>query len=108
LVFFVDDLQWAGRTPLGVFDLLLSEEPIEGLLLVGAYREDDVSTTHPLAPTLSRWRHQAGVQQLRLENLPAPALADLVAEMLHVDPAAAHNLAGVIGSAHVGQPVRDG
>ena len=104
LVFFVDDLQWAGRTPLGVFDLLLSEEPIEGLLLVGAYREDDVSTTHPLAPTLSRWRYEAGVQQLRLENLPAPALADLVAEMLHVGPAAAHNLAGVIGPHTSGNP----
>ena len=39
LVLFVDDLQWAGRTPLGFIDLVLSEEPIEGLLLVGAYRE---------------------------------------------------------------------
>jgi predicted ATPase len=42
VVLFLDDLQWAGRTPLGVVDLLLSEEPVEGLLLVGAYRDGDV------------------------------------------------------------------
>ena len=49
VVLFVDDLQWAGRTPLGFFDLVLSEEPIEGLLLVGAYRDGDVDAAHPLA-----------------------------------------------------------
>ena len=40
VVMFLDDLQWAGRTPLGFVDLVLSEEPIEGLLLVGAYRDE--------------------------------------------------------------------
>ena len=43
VVLFLDDLQWAGRTPLGVVDLVLSEDPIEGLLLVGAYREGDLT-----------------------------------------------------------------
>ncbi|MDT7667034.1 MAG: hypothetical protein QOD04_6590, partial [Pseudonocardiales bacterium] len=42
LVLFLDDLQWAGRTPLGFVDLLLSEEPVEGLLLVGAFRDGEV------------------------------------------------------------------
>ena len=71
LVIFIDDLQWAGRTALGVVDLVLSEEPVEGLLLVGAYREDDVNPAHPLAAPLSRWRDQAEVRHLRLANLPA-------------------------------------
>ena len=74
VVVFVDDLQWAGRTPLGFVDLVLSEEPVEGLLLVGAYREGDVDAAHPLAAPLSRWREQAGVRHLRLDNLPVPAL----------------------------------
>ena len=30
VVVFVDDLQWAGRTPLGFVDLVLGEEPIDG------------------------------------------------------------------------------
>ena len=74
VVVFVDDLQWAGRTPLGFVDLVLSEEPIEGLLLVGAYRDGDVDAAHPLAAPLSRWREQAGVRHLRLDNLPVPSL----------------------------------
>ena len=75
VVVFVDDLQWAGRTPLGFVDLVLSEEPVDGLLLVGAYREDEVDAAHPLAAPLSRWRNQAAVQHLRLDNLPGPASA---------------------------------
>ena len=72
VVLFVDDLQWAGRTSLGFVDLVLSDEPVEGLLLVGAYREDDVDAAHPMAALLSRWRDEAGVRRLRLANLPAP------------------------------------
>ena len=104
LVVFVDDLQWAGRTPLGVVDLVLSEEPVEGLLLVGAYREGDVDAAHPLAALLSPWRDQAGVEHLRLANLAAPSLVTMVAEMLRVDPATAAGLVEVIGPHTSGNP----
>jgi signal transduction histidine kinase len=104
VVVFVDDLQWAGRTPLGFVDLVLSEEQIDGLLLVGAYREDDVDATHPLGPLLSRWRDQPGVQQLPLGSLSGPDVGAMVAEMLHVDPATAVGLAGVIGPHTSGNP----
>ena len=104
LVVFVDDLQWAGRTPLGVVDLVLSEEPVEGLLLVGAYRDEDVDAAHPLAALLSRWRDQPGVEHLRLVNLPAPSLAAMVAEMLHVDPATAAGLVEAVGPHTSGNP----
>ncbi|MEV4510857.1 AAA family ATPase [Dactylosporangium sp. NPDC049525] len=104
VVVFVDDLQWAGRTTLGFIDLLLSEEPVDGLLLVGAYREDDVDAAHPLATPLSRWRDQPGVRHLRLVNLPGPDLVTMVAEMLHVDPARAAGLAQTIGPYTSGNP----
>ena len=104
VVMFVDDLQWAGRTPLGFVDLVLSEEPVEGLLLVGAYREGDVDAAHPLAALVSRWRDQAGVRHLRLDNLPVSGSVAMVAEMLHVDPAAAAGLAEVIGPHTSGNP----
>ena len=104
VVMFVDDLQWAGRPQLGFVDLVLSEEPVEGLLLVGAYREGDVDPAHPLAAPLSRWRDQAGVRHLRLDGLPVPAVTAMVAEMLHVDPAAAADLAEMIGPHTSGNP----
>ncbi len=104
VVFFVDDLQWAGRTPVGLVDLVLSEEPIDGLLLVGAYRPDDVDAAHPLAAPLSRWRAPTGAQHLRLGNLPVARLVTMVAEMLHVDRATAAGLAQVIEPHTCGNP----
>jgi predicted ATPase len=104
VVVFLDDLQWAGRTPLGFVDLVLSEEPVEGLLLVGAFRDGEVDAGHPLAVSLSRWRGQAGVAQLRLENLSVSGLVGMVAEMLHVDPASAAGLAELIHPRTSGNP----
>jgi predicted ATPase/signal transduction histidine kinase len=104
VVVFVDDLQWGGRTPLGFVDLVLTEEPIDGLLLVGAYRDADLDAAHPLAALLSRWRDQPGVRQLQLDNLPVPSLVTMVAEMLHVDRAAAAGLVEVINRHTSGNP----
>ncbi|OHV35275.1 MULTISPECIES: diguanylate cyclase [Pseudofrankia] len=106
VVFFVDDLQWAGRTPLGLFDLVLGgEEQVEGVLLVAAYREGDVDAAHPLAPMIARWRRQpAGPRQLRLDNLPPEGQAALVADLLHLEPAAATKLAEMIVPATGGNP----
>ncbi|MDT7568651.1 MAG: hypothetical protein QOG76_7275, partial [Pseudonocardiales bacterium] len=104
LVVLVDDLQWAGRTPLGFVDLVLCDEAVEGLLLVGAFRDGDVGAGHPLAVSLSRWGDQAGVRQLLLDNLPVSSLVGMVAEMLHVDPAAAAGLAELIHPRTCGNP----
>ena len=104
VVFFVDDLQWAGRTPLGLFDLVLSEEPIEGLLLVGAYRGGDVDAAHTLASISARAPDRGGVWHLQLDNLPVPSLAGMVAEMLHAEPATAAQLARMIGPHTAGNP----
>ncbi|WP_432827011.1 AAA family ATPase [Dactylosporangium sp. CA-092794] len=104
IVMFLDDLQWAARTPLGFIDIVLSEEPVDGLLLVGAYREGDVDPAHPLAAPLSRWRDQPGVRHLRLDNLPVAGLVTMVAEMLHVDEAGAAALGEAIARYTSGNP----
>jgi predicted ATPase len=101
---FLDDLQWAGRVPLGFVDLLLSEGAVEGLLLVGAYREGDVDAAHPLAALLSRWRDRAGMRYLRLDNLPASSVAAMVAEMLRTGPASAAGLIEAIEPHTSGNP----
>jgi signal transduction histidine kinase len=104
IVFFVDDLQWAGRTPLGFIDLVFSEEPIEGLLLVTTYRDDDLDAALPLSAPLSRWREQPGVRRLRLDNLRGPSLVGMVAEMLRMDAAAAAGLAAQLEPHTSGNP----
>jgi len=104
VVLFLDDLQWAGSTPLGFVDLVLTEEPVDGLLLVGAYRDGDVDAAHPMAAPLARWRGQAGVRHMRLADLAAAGAVTMVAEMLRVDEAAAESLAEAIEPHTRGNP----
>ena len=104
VVVFVDDLQWAGRAPLGFVDQVLSDEPIEGLLLVGAYRDGDIDAAHPLAALLSRWRDQPGVRHIPLGNLPGPSLVEMVSDMLHADRATAAGLVAAIEPHTRGNP----
>jgi signal transduction histidine kinase len=103
VVVFLDDLQWAGRTSLGFVDLVLNDQPVDGLLLVGAYR-DEVDAAHPLATLAASWREQPGVRHLRLDNLPVASIGEMVGEMLHVDPAAAGRLGEVIEPHTSGNP----
>ena len=102
VVVFVDDLQWAGPTSVGVIDMAFREQ-VEGLLLVGAYR-DDADPAHPLASLLSQWRRQPDVTHVHLANLAASGVAALVAEVLHVSHADAGVLARLIEPHTRGNP----
>ena len=104
LAVLIDDLQWAGPTPLGALDLLLSEDPVEGLLLVGAYRSGDEEPARPLSGPLSRWREQPGVRHLDLERLAEPSVTAMVAEMIWSDEATAAGLVSAIAPHTRGNP----
>ncbi|OBG28556.1 AAA family ATPase [Mycobacterium sp. 852002-51057_SCH5723018] len=102
LVVFVDDLQWAGATPVAVINQVFGEQ-VEGLLLVAAYR-DELDAAHPLAVSLSRWRQQQRVTHVDLPNLAGSSLAALVAEILRADRAAVGTLAELIEPHTRGNP----
>jgi diguanylate cyclase (GGDEF)-like protein len=106
VVFVVEDLQWAARTPLGVVDAVFSgEESLDGVLLVAAYREAEVDATQPLAAMLARWhRQQVAPDFVRLGNLPVSTLAEMLADMLRLAPADAATLAEAIAPYTKGNP----
>ncbi len=51
LVLVLDDLQWADSASLNLLELLMSEIDLQYFLLIGAYRENEVNSTHPLIRT---------------------------------------------------------
>jgi diguanylate cyclase (GGDEF)-like protein len=106
VVFFVDDLQWAGRVPLNMIDRMLrAEEPVEGLLVVGAYRDVELDAAHPLTAMIARWNRQLPtLRHLRLANLAPDGQTALVADLLRLAPAAAEELAQVIAPSARGNP----
>lgn len=83
LVIFLDDLQWADLASLKLIQLLMSESPSEHLLLIGAYRDNEVSSVHPLILTLDDIKKLGTeVQTITLENLSHLKINQLVGDTL--------------------------
>jgi PAS domain S-box-containing protein len=81
LVIFLDDLQWADSASLKLMQLLMSEINTPYLLLMGAYRDNEVFPAHPLMLTLDEIRKDSAiVNQTTLAPLDPPSLNHLIAD----------------------------
>jgi predicted ATPase len=86
LVIFLDDLQWIDSATIQLIELMLLDEQTQSLFLIGAYRNNEVSTTHLFALALERLRQQeAVVKEIVLAPLTLEPLTQLIAETLHQD-----------------------
>lgn len=61
LAIFLDDLQWADLASLKLIRLLTTDADSQYLLLIGAYRDNEVDATHPLTLTLDKIRKNGGL-----------------------------------------------
>lgn len=83
LVIFLDDLQWADTTSLGLIQLLITESTVGYLLVIGAYRDNEVSGAHPLPMTLEAIaRAGSTINSITLQPLDRNSLNQLVADTL--------------------------
>ncbi|MDX1958336.1 MAG: AAA family ATPase [Leptospiraceae bacterium] len=53
-VLFLDDLQWADSETLKLIHLLMTDPIVDGLFLIGAYRDNEVNNAHPLILTIEK------------------------------------------------------
>ncbi|MEH2084698.1 MAG: AAA family ATPase [Nostoc sp.] len=84
LVIFLDDLQWVDSATLKLIELILSDHGIQALLLIGAYRDREVTQTHSLIATLEKLKQETvTISQIMLAPLELGAVAQLIAETLH-------------------------
>ncbi len=86
-VIFADDLQWADSASLNLIRVLMSDEDSRYLLLIGAYRDNEVYPTHPLMMTLNEIQEKniTAVNNIRLDNLLTEQVNELTADTLHGD-----------------------
>ncbi|MEG4941798.1 AAA family ATPase [Microcoleus sp. F4-D5] len=83
LVVFLDDLQWADSASLKLIHLLICDPDSQYLLLIGAYRDNEVSPTHPLMLTLDEiQKNGAIVNNITLRPLDIGNVSLLVADTL--------------------------
>ena len=85
LVLVLDDLHWAGMPELLLLKhLVRSAEPLR-LLVIGTYRDTDLSRTHPLTAVLADLRRESGVERVALHGLDDAAVETLVAAVARHD-----------------------
>jgi PAS domain S-box-containing protein len=105
LALFLDDLQWLDAATLDLLEDLLTQSDVQHLILIGAYRDNEVNSTHPLIRKLQVIR-QAGakVQEIVLAPLAVEDLELLLADSVHCELECATLLAQLIHEKTAGNP----
>ncbi|MDZ8104409.1 MAG: AAA family ATPase [Nostoc sp. DedQUE12a] len=84
LVVFLDDLQWADSASLNLIEQLMTDSGRQYLLLIGAYRDNEVSPTHPLMMSLDKiQKTDAVVNNIVLSPLHLTDVEALVGDTLN-------------------------
>jgi PAS domain S-box-containing protein len=105
LALFLDDLQWLDAATLDLLEDLLTQPDVRHLMLIGAYRNNEVNSAHPLMRKLEAIR-QAGatVQEIVLASLARDDLEQLIADSLHCEPARVKPLVEMVHEKTGGNP----
>ena len=105
LALFLDDLQWLDAATLDLLEDLLTRSDLQHVMLIGAYRDNEVTAAHPLTHKLEAIRNaRAPVQEVRLAPLAGEDVRQLVADALGCEPARAAPLAELLREKAGGNP----
>ena len=105
LALFLDDLQWLDAATLDLLDHLVTHPEVRHLLLVGAYRDNEVGPSHPLRRTLEEIRKaDVRVHEIVLAPLELDDIGRLIADALHCEPERARPLAELVQEKTGGNP----
>jgi PAS domain S-box-containing protein len=106
LALFLDDLQWLDAATLDLLEDLLVRSDLQYLMLIGAYRNNEVNATHPLMRKLDAIRDAgARVQEIRLAPLARNDLKQLMVETVRCELPHAVSLAQLVHEKTAGNPL---
>jgi predicted ATPase/GAF domain-containing protein/tRNA A-37 threonylcarbamoyl transferase component Bud32 len=105
LALFLDDLQWVDGATLDLLEDLLVYPDVHHLMLIGAYRNNEVTADHPLMRKLGVIKTAGGkVTEITLGPLALEHLGQLIADALHCDLAPVLPLARLMSEKTGGNP----
>ncbi len=105
LALFLDDLQWLDTATLELLERLITDPDVRHVLLIGAYRDNEVSPSHPLMRTLAAIRDAgARAQEIVLAPLGLDDVERLIADALRCGLNSAGPLALLIHEKTGGNP----
>ena len=105
LALFLDDLQWLDAATLDLLEDLLNPAAVQHLMLIGAYRDNEVTAAHPLMRKLEAIRNAgANVQEITLAPLAGEEVRQFIADALRCEPERAAPLAKLVHEKTAGNP----
>jgi len=105
LVLFLDDLQWLDAATLELIAHLVTEPEVRHLMLIGAYRDNEVDPSHPLMGALGMIPKAGGrVEEIVLAPLTPTDVGQLIADSLHCEREIARPLAELVHEKTDGNP----
>ncbi|MCY6354885.1 AAA family ATPase [Clostridium sp. ZS2-4] len=79
LVMFIDDLQWADSASLNFIKMLMTNESIQNLLIIGAYRDNEVDLLHPVMIMENELlKNKTNINIIELKTLKKKAVQSLL------------------------------
>jgi PAS domain S-box-containing protein len=105
LALFLDDLQWLDAATLDLLEDLLIRADLRNLLLIGAYRDNEVTATHMLMRKLDAIKTAGGkVEEITLEPLARAQLGEMIADALRCESERCAPLAQLVHQKTGGNP----
>jgi predicted ATPase len=105
LALFLDDLQWLDTATLELLEHLITDPDVRHVLLIGAYRDNEVSPSHQLMRTVAAIRDAgAKTQEIVLAPLGLDDVERLIADALHCGPNSVDPLALLVYEKTGGNP----
>ncbi len=83
LVIFLDDLQWADQATLDLIELIIGSPDSFCLYLIGAYRDNEVNSSHSLIEMVARVKKKKEVHRISLLPLSDSHVSHLISDTLH-------------------------
>ncbi|GAA4416133.1 AAA family ATPase [Nibrella viscosa] len=108
LVVFIDDLQWADSGSLELLYTLLTEPELRHVLLIGAYRDNEVTPITPSHPLMLMLERLSGIRKavitLTLNELNKEEVNQLIADSLHREAESTYELTAQVMKKTGGNP----
>ncbi|MEZ4454674.1 MAG: AAA family ATPase, partial [Nannocystaceae bacterium] len=105
LVLFLDDLQWVDAASLKLLEHVMSAGEEAHLLVIGAYRDNEVDDAHPLKHAADRLRDSGALGvELTLTPLEEPLIRRWLADTLHHPEEALEGLSALVHAKTRGNP----
>ena len=104
LALFLDDLQWLDAATLDLLEDLLTRSDLQHLMLIGAYRDNEVTAAHPLMRKLEAIKSGGKVAGDHACAARPEDLGQLIADALRCEPERAAPLAHLVHEKTGGNP----